>query len=257
MSLTRRTCIGGLASLMGAMRPALASAQTRPVLVFAAASLQTSLTAIARDWRDAAGRRVTLSFASSAALARQIDQGAPADIFASADSEWMDWAAQRKLIRPETRRNLLGNRLVLIARADNQTRMRIAPGFALVEALGDSRLAVGDPASVPAGRYAKAALTTLGVWDALARRLAGADNVRTALALVARGEARYGIVYETDVRAEPGVRIVDVFPAETHPAIVYPFALTTAATPYAGAFLDHLMSPAAARIFERDGFIVL
>jgi molybdate transport system substrate-binding protein len=230
----------------------------RPVLVFAAASLQTTLTAIGAAWRQETGRQAVFSFASTAALARQIDQGAPADLFASADLEWMDWAQQRKLVRPETRRNLLGNVLVLIAPRDAAVDIRIAPGFPLADAIGDSRLAMGIPQSVPVGRYASAALANLGVWDQVRMRIAGAENVRAALALVARGEARFGIVYETDARSEPRVKVVDAFPASVHPPIVYPFAVTTASTnPDAAAFLAYMTSPAAVRIFEAEGFKVL
>lgn len=238
---------------------ASAAAQERPVAVFAAASLQTALNAVAEDWRRETGKRVALSFASSSALARQLEQGAPADLFASADSDWMDWAEIRGLIRAGTRRSLLGNRLVLIEPADRPaTALTIGPGFPLAAAIGDSRLATGNPQSVPAGRYARAALTALGVWEQVAPRIAGAENVRAAMALVARGEARFGIVYETDARSEPRVRVVGAFPATSHPPIVYPFAVTAAsANPVAPAFLDHLRSPAALRIFAAEGFSIL
>ena len=235
------------------------SADGRPVVVFAAASLQTALNAIAAEWTKETGKRVTFSYAASSALARQIEQGAPADLFASADLDWMDWAQERKLIKVETRRSLLGNRLVLIEPADRPaTALAIAPGFALAQAIGDSRLATGNPQSVPAGKYAQAALTALGVWDEVRPRVAGADNVRAALALVARGEARFGIVYETDARTEPKVRVVGAFPETSHPPIVYPFALTaSSANPDAAAFLAYLSGPAATRIFQSEGFTIL
>jgi molybdate transport system substrate-binding protein len=229
--------------------------EARPVVVFAAASLQTALNAIATEWRKETGKRVTFSFAGSPALARQIEQGAPADVFASADAEWMDWAQERKLIRAETRREFLGNALVLVAARGDAIDLKIATGFALESALRDSRLAMGDPQSVPVGRYARAALQSLGVWKQVSARIAGVDNTRAALALVARGEARLGIVYRTDALAELRVRIVDTFPATSHPPIVYPFALTAPSTnPDAAGFLEFLRTPAATRIFEAEGF---
>ncbi|MBV1694129.1 MAG: molybdate ABC transporter substrate-binding protein [Hyphomicrobiales bacterium] len=245
-----------LASLLSAQ--AARAQETKPVLVFAAASLQTALNAIVENWQRETGRKAVFSYAASSALARQIEQGAPADVFASADLDWMDWAESRNLIKRETRRNLLGNTLVLIAPAGSTAELRIAPGFPLAAAVGTSRLATGDPRSVPVGRYAQAALTSLGVWGDVAPRIAGADNVRAALALVARGEAAFGIVYRTDAMAEPRVRIVDTFPTGSHPAIVYPFAVTAASrNADAAAFLDYLSSPAAVRIFDAEGFAVL
>lgn len=230
--------------------------QSPPVLVFAAASLQTALTAIAAEWQKETGKRVTFSFAGSSTLARQIEQGAPADVFASADLEWMDWAQQRNLIRPETRATLLGNTLVLIEPAGQPaTSLPVVPGFPLGKWLGESRLATGNPASVPVGRYAREALTALGVWAEVSPRLAGTDNVRAALALVARGEARFGIVYMTDARTEPRVRVVGTFPAGSHTAIAYPFAVTAGAKhPDAASFLAYLSSPAAKRVFAAEGF---
>ncbi|MDX2102979.1 MAG: molybdate ABC transporter substrate-binding protein [Alphaproteobacteria bacterium] len=243
---------------VAAVPAAAQSTSNRPVLVFAAASLQTALNAIARDWQTAAGGRVTFSYAASSALARQLEQGAPADLFATADLDWMDWAQQRNLIDPATRRHLLGNSLVLIGAADTPTSLTIAPGFGLREALGDSRLATGDPRSVPAGRYAQAALTSLGIWDTVSHRLAGVDNVRTALALVARGEARLGIVYLTDARTEPRVQVIGTFPATSHPPIIYPFALTrTGGTSDAARFFEFLSGPAGVRVFEAEGFTIL
>ena len=236
--------------------PVAARAQDgKPLLVFAAASLQTSLTRIAAEWKATTGRSVSVSFAASSQLARQIEQGAPADIFISADLDWMDWAQARKLVRTGSRRNLLGNTLVLIEPASARSALTIAPGFPLLAALGDSRLAMGMPQTVPAGRYAHLALQSLGIWDQIAPRIAGSENVRAALALVARGEARHGIVYASDARSDGRVRVVGRFPPESHPAIVYPGALTAATThPDAGAFLDHLGSTRAQAIFEADGF---
>ena len=238
--------------------PLLAQANppARPLRVFAAASLQTALGAAAEQWRRETGRSISFSFAATSALARQIDQGAPADIFAAADDEWMDWAQARRLVRPESRASFLGNRLALIASADAPAgELAIGPAFPLAAALGDSRLAIGHPQAVPAGRYAQAALTTLGVWESVRQRIAGADNVRAALALVARGEARYGIVYETDARGEPRVRLIGLFPPNSHPPIVYPFAVVaSSAHPDAAAFLGYLQTPPALRIFTAEGF---
>lgn len=231
----------------------------RPIVVFAAASLQTALNAIAAEWRKETGRRVTLSYAASSALARQIEQGAPSDLFASADLDWMDWSQQRNLIRNDSRRTLLANSLVLIEPADGQaTQLTIAPGFPLAAAIGASRLATGDPRAVPVGRYAQTALTALGVWNEVQPRIAGVDNVRAALALVSRGEARFGIVYSTDALSDSRVRVVGTFPASSHPPVHYPFAITASSThPGAAAFLAYLTSSTAIRIFESQGFSVL
>lgn len=247
-----------LVLLAGLAAPARGQ-ETRPLVVFAAASLQTALTAIASDWQRETGKRVTFSFAASSALARQLDQGAPADLFASADLDWMDFAEQRRLIRAGTRRTLLGNSLVLIEPvSETPSTLAIGPGFPLAAAIGSSRLATGNVQSVPVGRYAQATLTALGVWPEVAPRIAGGDNVRAALALVARGEARFGIVYATDARTEPRVRVVGTFPAASHPHIAYPVAVTAASThPDAAALLAYLASPAAIRIFEAEGFTVL
>jgi molybdate transport system substrate-binding protein len=233
--------------------------ERRPLAVFAAASLQNALFAAAEAWRRESGRPVTLSFGASSALARQIDQGAPADIFASADLEWMDWADRRGLIAPGTRRSLLGNRLVLVEPASAPpSDLAISPGFPLARALGDSRLATGEPRTVPAGRYARTALESLGVWTEVAGRIAGVENVRAALALVARGEVRFGIVYATDARSEPRVRVVGTFPAASHPPIVHPFAVTTASRhPDAAAFLAWLQAPVASGLLEEQGFGML
>ena len=245
-------------ALVCASSAARAEAGGRPVLFFAAASLQTALNAIGAMWKADAGKTVAFSYAGSSALARQIEAGAPADLFASADLEWMDWAQERKLIDVATRRALLGNRLVLIAPKDSEAALTIRPGFALAGAIGDSRLATGNPQSVPVGRYAQAALTSLGVWETVKQRIAGVENVRAALALVARGEAKFGVVYRTDAAAEPRVRVVDVFPEESHPRIVYPFARLAGSThPDAADFLAYLQGPRAREAFEREGFSVL
>ena len=229
----------------------------RDVTVFAAASLTNALQDVAKDYEASGGGKVKFSFAASSLLARQIEAGADADEFFSADTEWMDYLAERKLIRTGTRRDALSNRLVLIAPAGSTVALSIAPGFAIAAALGDSRLALADPDTVPAGKYAKAALTKLGVWDAVANKIARAENVRAALAYVARGEASLGIVYETDAKAEAKVRTVDTFPADTHPAIVYPVALTASANGSdAEAFLAYILSAKAAAVFKRHGFSV-
>jgi molybdate transport system substrate-binding protein len=255
MRLTRRLATLALACILAL--PGAARAEG-PVMVFAAASLQTALNAIAADWTAATGTAVAFSYAASSALAKQIESGAPADLFASADLRWMDHIEGEGLLKPGSRRTLLGNDLVLIAPSDAALALTPAPGFPLAAALGDGRLAIGAPDTVPAGAYAKAALTALGVWDAVAPKTAGVETVRAALMLVARGEAPLGIVYRSDAMAEPAVRIVAAFPAGSHPEIVYPFAMTaTSVHPRAQAFLDHLGSPAARAVFAAQGFTVL
>jgi molybdate transport system substrate-binding protein len=199
-----------------------------------------------------------VSYAASSALARQIEAAAPADLFISADLEWMDYLAARRLIQPGSRVNLLGNRLVLIAPAGSAANFAVDRGMPLARTLGDGRLAMADPDSVPAGKYGKAALEALGAWNAVAARVARAENVRAALALVARGECPLGIVYATDAAAEPKVRVVGAFPTGTHPPIVYPAALTAAsANPAARGFLEFLGSAETKPVFERYGFTVL
>ncbi len=227
------------------------------LLVFAAASLSDALEAVDRLFTTTTHIPVRASYAASSVLAKQIEAGAGADVFFSADREWMDYLEQRGLLRGGTRRDVLGNALVLIAPADSTVQLKIAPGFALVAALGGGRLASADPDSVPAGLYARAALTQLGVWDAVAPHLARAENVRAALAYVARGETPLGIVYRTDAAAEKRVRVVDVFPEATHAPIVYPAALTARAPPAAAQYLAILGGPGAREIFARYGFVRL
>ena len=213
-----------LATLLLAL-PAAAQDQKKPaLLVFAAASLTNVLGDCRRAGAESSGVPVKLSFAASSVLARQIEAGGKADVFISADQEWMDYLQQRGLIQKSTRRNLVGNRLVLIAPADSKVELKIAPGFPLAAALGGGRLATGDPDTVPVGRYARSALISLGVWDEIQDRLVRADNVRSAMMFVARGEAPLGIVYTTDALVDPKVRIVDTFPANTHAPITYPGA---------------------------------
>lgn len=232
-----------------------APAFAAPPLVLAAASLQESLNAAADAWAARHHERPVLSFASSSALAKQIDAGAPADIFISADEPWMDDVARRGLIKVGTRVSFLTNSLVLVAPAASARPVAIRPGFPLGRMLGDGKLAMGEVNSVPAGKYGKEALTKLGVWDAVASHVAGADNVRSALALVERGEAPYGIVYATDAYASKGVKIVGTFPETSHAPITYPIALLTASTSAdAEAFRRFLISAAGKAIFKHYGF---
>lgn len=233
-----------------------ADAQRKPPLVLAASSLQESLTAAADIWARAGHPRPILSFAASSALARQIISGAPADLFISADESWMDEVAAKGLTRPGTRMSFLSNRLVLIAPVAGRQVVRIAPGFPLLRALGAGRLAMADPAAVPAGRYAKQALTRLDLWRGVAARIAPAENVRAALLLVERGEAPLGIVYATDARASRRVHVAGVFPLDTHPPISYPLALLrTSTSPDAEPFRRFLVSPRGKAIFRRHGFV--
>jgi molybdate transport system substrate-binding protein len=234
-----------------------APAQPPQILVFAAASLAETMQELGTAYEKTAGVTVKSSFDSSSALARQIEAGSQADVFFSADTAWMDYLQTRSLIKPGSRRSLLGNSLVLIAAAQNRIRLSIAPHFRLAAALGDGRLATGDPDSVPAGRYARSALTTLGVWDEIAPRLAGAENVRVALLYVTRGEAPLGIVYGSDALADKGVRVVATFPEDTHEPIVYPIALTKFAKTQAAGFVAFLTGPQAHDIFVKHGFRVL
>jgi molybdate transport system substrate-binding protein len=254
----RRAIFGIAAAMAVAGKTSVIRAEAQPVLVFAAASLKNVLDEIDAGWRRDTGKRATVAYAASSVLAKQIENGAPADLFISADSDWMDYLATRKLIKPQSRSDLLGNSLVLIGPAAGAADLTIAPGFPLAATLGGGRLAMADPAAVPAGRYGKAALEKLGVWNTVASRLAAAENVRAALLLVARGEAPLGIVYSTDAAVEPGVRIVGTFPPDTHPPIVYPIALTASSTnPDAPALLVHLRGAAAHAQFQKAGFTVL
>ena len=249
-----------VAALLAAVAMTLsgASAQADDLLVFAAASLKNAVDEVNARIDAEQDLKVVASYAASSALAKQIEAAAPADVYISADRAWMDYVAERKLIKPATRVALLGNRLVLVAPKDSKIAVGIAPGFDLAALLGDGRLAVANPDHVPAGKYAKAALETLGVWAAVAGRIAPADNVRAALRLVARGETPLGIVYATDAAAELQVRIVDGFPAGSYPPIVYPAAITAASSnPAASRYLAFLQSPEARAIFEKHGFTVL
>lgn len=235
-----------------------AAAQTGPAgpLVFAAASLTEALRDAAQGWAAAGQPAARLSFAASSALARQIEQGAPADIFVSADESWMDHLVQRDLIAPGTRVSPIGNTLVLIAPVARAREVALARGTNLAALLNGGRLATGDPAHVPVGRYAEAALRWMGQWEAVAPRLARAENVRAALLLVERGEAPLGIVYVTDARASAGVAVIGSFPGESHPPITYPFALTRrgATNPAAVSLHAHLVGPGARPVWQRFGF---
>jgi molybdate transport system substrate-binding protein len=251
-----------LASFM-AVNPAVMSAADAQdsreprLLVFAAASLTNVLGELSREWEAASGRRVKLSFAASSVLARQIEAGSAADVFVAADQEWMDYLATRGLIAKGSRRDLAGNRLVLIAPADSRVTLTIAPGFKLAAALGDGRLSTGDPDTVPVGRYAKSALESLGVWSRVEGRLVRAENVRAALTYVARGEAPLGIVYATDAAADPKVRVVATFPVNSHAPITYPAAAVAHAGPDAAAYLAFLSGAAAAPVWKKHGFMEL
>ncbi len=232
-----------------------AVAQDRPVLVFAAASLKTALDDVADRWQRETRRKATISYAATSALARQVEQGAPADVFVSADLDWMNYLAERDLIKPETRINLLGNRLVLVA--PRNVSLRIV-GFDFAEALGAGKLAMANIDAVPAGKYGKAALEKLGLWPAVKDKVVQTDNARAALVLVARGEARLGVVYQTDAEAEPGVRIVTLFPEDSHPPVIYPAAiLRDSRNPDAASFAAYLRSATAYGIFRWNGFTVL
>ena len=235
-----------------------AQAQDKTITVFAAASMKNALDDVDAAFTRSTGIKVVASYAASSALIKQIENGAPADVFASADLDWMDYGAEHKLIKDDTRINLLGNRLVLIAPKDSKIgNVNIAPGFDLAKLAGDGRIVTADVRAVPVGKYAKAALEKLGAWAAAEQKFAMTENVRAALTLVARGEAALGIVYETDAKVEPNVKIVGTFPADSHPAIVYPAALTVNAKPEAARYLAFLRSQAAKAVFETYGFTFL
>ena len=242
----------------GADAGTAASGSAAAPVVFAAASMKTALDAVAAAWKANTGKTVSIAYASSAVLAKQIEQGAPADIFISADLKWMDYLEKAKLIRAGTRKNLFGNKLVLIEPSDADVTIEIAKGFDLAGAAGDGKIAVCMIDSCPGGMYAKEALESLGVFASVEPKLAQTDNVRGALALVSRGEAKFGIVYATDARADPKVKVVGTFPALSHSPIVYPVALVAAsANPDAALFLTYLSSQAATKIFLEQGFEIL
>jgi molybdate transport system substrate-binding protein len=224
------------------------------VTVFAAASLKESLDAQVKAFEASTGHKVIVSYAASNALAKQVEAGAPANLFVSADLDWMNYVEAKGLITPGTRRDLVGNELVLIAPRSLNISVKLAAGVDLVTALGPARLAMANPDTVPAGKYGKAALEFLGAWSAVEKRVAPAENVRAALALVSRGEAPLGIVYRTDAIADPGVRIVDAFPAGSYPPVVYPIAQLKSTNAASAALEDYLFSPAARGVWQRFGF---
>jgi molybdate transport system substrate-binding protein len=265
MDLVRRKLFGRMLALAaaaalgwGAPQQAWAQGQGGNMVVFAAASLKNALDAVNAQWQKETGRKAVISYAASSALAKQMEQGAPAQMFISADLDWMDYVEKKGLIRSETRSNLLGNRIVLIAPKEKAPVVDIKPGFDLAKVLGGGRLAVANVDAIPAGKYGKAALEKLGAWAGMADRIAQAENVRAALLLVSRGEAPAGIVYQTDAAADRNVRIIGTFPEDTHPPIIYPVALTADAKhPDAAAFLAHVRSDKAKPLFEAQGFTVL
>ncbi|RXH21379.1 molybdenum ABC transporter substrate-binding protein [Bradyrhizobium nanningense] len=232
-----------------------AAAEDKTITVFAAASMKNALDEVDAAYTAKTGVKFSVSYAASSVLARQIEQGAPADVFVSADTDWMDYAIVRKTINEASRVILLGNSIVLIAPKDSEiNNVAITQGFDLGKLAGDGRIATGDVKSVPVGKYAKAALEKLGAWQAAEAKFAMAESVRAALTLVARGEANLGIVYSTDAKVEPGVKIVGTFPADSHPAIIYPAAATTTAKAGTSDYLAFLRSSAAKTIFEKYGF---
>ncbi|SDW72479.1 molybdate ABC transporter substrate-binding protein [Lysobacter enzymogenes] len=258
----RRRFLGALCALGFALAAGAAPTQDKgaePLTVFAAASLKESLDEAAAAYQKQTGQAVRASYAASSALARQIEQGAPADLFFSADLDWMDYLQQRQLLVDASRRNVLGNTLVLIAPKDSKAKApALKPGVDLRPLLGDGRLAVALTASVPAGKYARAAFEKFGVWEQVQPRLAEGENVRAALMLVARGEAPLGVVYGSDAQAEPKVRVLATFPADSHAPIVYPVAVVKAsAHPGAAKFAQWLRGKQAAAIFRRHGFAPL
>lgn len=256
--MNRRLLLKLVVAAFAALPLALPAIAAEKVTVFAAASLKNALDAANAAWQAETGNETAVSYAASSALAKQIEAAAPADLFISADLAWMDYVAEKKLIKDDTRSNLLGNRIVLVAPKDAAKAVDIKEGFDLAGLVGDGKLAMGAVDSVPAGKYGKAALEKLGVWPSVESKVAGAESVRAALALVSRGEAPYGIVYETDAAADPGVAIVGTFPEDSHPPIIYPVAiLAESRSPAAAAYLDFLKSEKAAPFFTGQGFTVL
>ena len=249
--------VAAAALALAALSSGTAAAQEK-LTVFAAASLKNALDGVAAAWMRDTGKETAISYAGSSALARQIEQGAPADLFISADLDWMNYLSEKGFVEKATEVRLLGNRIVLVAPAGSDVSVGIVPGFDLAGALDGGRLAMANTDAVPAGKYGKAALEALGVWASVEESVAQAENVRAALALVAMGEAPLGVVYRTDAAAEPRVKVVGAFPKDTHPPIVYPAAvLAESNNPDAEAFLDYLRSAPAKSLFEEQGFTVL
>ena len=256
--MSRNLLLFVLLILSSALSSTPASAQVQKLVIFAAASLKDALDEVNPAYQHEKGQETTTSYAASSTLAKQIEAAAPADIFISADLDWMDYLAKRNLIKPETRADLLGNRLVLIAPVDSAAKLAIGRNFPLAQALGNGRLAIANPNGVPAGRYGKAALESLGVWFSVADKLAQAENVRATLLLVSRGEAPLGIVYQTDANSDKAVKIVGVFPENTHPPIIYPIAVVAISTNSGGpGYIAFLKSSIARPIFEKQGFTLL
>jgi molybdate transport system substrate-binding protein len=254
--MNRRTAC--LTVLFATIRPPSIFARDGAVTVFAAASMENALDDINAAFTKSTTIKVAATYAGSSALVQQIETGASADVFVSADMDWMDYGIERKVINEESCIYLLGNRLVLIAPKDSKLgNVTIGPGFNLAQLVGDGRIATGDVRVVPVGMYAKKALEKLGLWDAVAAKLTMTESVRAALDLVARGEARLGIVYATDAKVEPRVKIISTFPPGSHPAIVYPVAETLAAKPEADTYLSYLHSAAAKAVFDKYGFFFL
>ena len=252
-----KLAVAVMAGLIAGSLGTFAEAQEK-VTVFAAASMKNALDAANAAWRAETTKEATVSYAASSALAKQIEAGAPADIFISADLDWMKYVADKNLVKAVSQSNWLGNRIVLVAPQEGAKPVDIRPGFDLAALVGDDKLAMGAPDSVPAGKYGKAALEKLGAWSVVESKVAGAESVRATLALVSRGEAPYGIVYQTDAAADPGVAIVGTFPENSHPPIIYPIAiLAESRSPDAAAYLDYLKSEKAAPFFEKEGFTVL
>jgi molybdate transport system substrate-binding protein len=260
LNITRRRLLGWAAAVAAVgigLTPLASRAEDKGPVIFAAASLKEALDGVNAAWQKATGKKALISYAASSALAKQIEQGAPADLFISADEDWMDYLATRKLIKADTRFDLLGNSLVLIAPKDSPLTAKIAAGFPLLALLGEGDLAMADTNTVPAGKYGKTSLETLGVWESVKDKVAQAENVRAALALVSRGEAPLGIVYATDAKSDPGVKVIDTFPETSHPPIIYPTAIIAASMQAdAPAFLDFLKSTTSRTIFEDKGFTV-
>ena len=256
--LARRSVLAAFTVAITALVVQAHGAEEKSITVFAAASMKNALDEVDTLFTNRSGIKVVASYAASSALMKQIEQGASADVFLSADTEWMDYGAKRNLIKNDTRENLLGNRLVLTAPKDSKIdEVSIAPGFDLAALVGNGRIATGDVRAVPAGLYAKAALEKLGVWSSVELKLTMSENVRAALVLVSRGGAPLGIVYETDAKIDPGVKIVGVFPEDSHPPIIYPVAMTKDAKLEAAKYLAFLTTPEAKAVFERYGFRVL
>jgi molybdate transport system substrate-binding protein len=246
----------GLAMIFAAPSPPLGAQEK--LTIFAAASLKNALDDVNAAWQADGGEPATISYAASSTLAKQIEQGGPADIFISADLDWMKYLSDKSLTKKDTEVQLLGNRIVLIGPKDSTVSVKIAPGFPLAELLGDGKLAMADVKSVPAGKYGKAALEALGVWASVEGKVAQSENVRAALKLVSSGEAPLGIVYQTDAAADPNVKVLDMFPENTHPPIVYPAAvIASSRNPGAGKFVKYLQSAKAKALFEKQGFTIL